>query len=286
LFYDIFIIMKLDNLVIEELSRMKSLFGYERGKVVSEQVVSDTPNYGFNNSYNFTTKTPSTSAPPAAEKTLPDVTVKSTLTPRQKNINNAFCNVKNGLIVNAASSHNGTKWNDYVTTYKVTSAEIATSQKKCPNSEVAVKTKTTIKPDPKVMELQKQLKAAGYNLGNSGPNKDGVDGIMGAKTRAAQQQMTQQKGQDALKQINQQGQNVTNQLKQSVLQNSVLSPQQQANAAALKAGQPLPQQQTTQQPTQQNDVVTKEPPTEPGYPGEFKNGWYFDEKSQDWFRAQ
>ena len=94
-----------------------------------------------------------------------------------------------------------------------------------------------------------------------------------------------------MKQVAQQGQNVTNQLKQSVLQNSVLSPQQQANAAALKAGQPLPQQQTTQQqttqqPTQQNDVVTQEPPTEPGQTGEYKNGWYWDEKSQDWFRAQ
>jgi hypothetical protein len=250
--------MKLDNLVMEELSRMKSLFGYERGKVISEQ----------------------------QNTTLPDVTVKNTLTRRQKNINNAFCAVKNGLIVNPSSAHNGTKWVDYVTTYKVTSAEIATSQKKCPNSEVAVKTKTTIKPDQKVMELQKQLVAAGYNLGNSGPNKDGVDGIMGAKTRAAQQQMTQQKGQDALKQIHQDGQNVTNQLKQSVLQNSVLSPQQQANAAALKAGQPLPQQQTTQQPTQQNDVVTKEPPTEPGQAGDYKDGWYWDEKKGEWYQPQ
>ena len=39
--------MKLDNLVIEELSRMKSLFGYERGKVVSEQE-SGTPVIDFN----------------------------------------------------------------------------------------------------------------------------------------------------------------------------------------------------------------------------------------------
>jgi len=33
--------MKLDNLVIEELSRMKSLFGYERGKVISEQEIQE-----------------------------------------------------------------------------------------------------------------------------------------------------------------------------------------------------------------------------------------------------
>jgi hypothetical protein len=43
LFYNIFIIMKLDKdkLVIEELSRMKSLFGYERGKVISEQKLDE-----------------------------------------------------------------------------------------------------------------------------------------------------------------------------------------------------------------------------------------------------
>jgi len=35
--------MKLDNLVIEELSRMKSLFGYERGKVISEQQNTTLP---------------------------------------------------------------------------------------------------------------------------------------------------------------------------------------------------------------------------------------------------
>jgi hypothetical protein len=228
--------MKLDNLVIEELSRMKSLFGYERGKVISEQEIQEI-GYG---AY----------AASQAQKntTLPDVTVKSTLTPRQKNINNAFCAVKNGAIVNPSSANNGMKWVDFVTKFKVTTAEIATSQKKCPNSEVAVKTRTPRKPDPKVMELQKQLVAAGYKLGNSGPNKDGIDGIMGPKTRAAQQQMTQQKGQDTLQ-------------------------------------QPTTQDAVVTQP-QQNAVVTQEPPTGPGQTGEYKNGWYWDEKSQEWYQPQ
>lgn len=43
--------------------------------------------------------------------------------------------------------------------------------------------KTT--PDPKVIEIQKALKAKGFDLGNYGPNKDGIDGIMGPTTRAA-----------------------------------------------------------------------------------------------------
>lgn len=37
----------------------------------------------------------------------------------------------------------------------------------------------------KVLELQKELKAAGADLGSYGPNKDGLDGVMGPKTRQA-----------------------------------------------------------------------------------------------------
>jgi hypothetical protein len=39
--------------------------------------------------------------------------------------------------------------------------------------------------DPKVLELQKELKVKGADLGSYGPNKDGLDGVMGPKTRAA-----------------------------------------------------------------------------------------------------
>lgn len=37
----------------------------------------------------------------------------------------------------------------------------------------------------KVLALQKELKAAGADLGSYGPNKDGLDGVMGNKTRRA-----------------------------------------------------------------------------------------------------
>jgi hypothetical protein len=69
------------------------------------------------------------------------------------------------------------------------------------------------KPDPKVMELQKQLKAAGYDLGVSGSNKDGVDGVMGRRTREAQRQMIMKKGQDAWKGVEKQGQDLKNRSK-------------------------------------------------------------------------
>ena len=49
-------------------------------------------------------------------------------------------------------------------------------------------TTTTVKPvsgNQEVIEIQKKLKEAGYNLGTYGPNKDGVDGVMGNTTKLA-----------------------------------------------------------------------------------------------------
>ena len=271
--------MKSEKLVIEELSRMKSLFGYERGKVISEQF--GAPNYGITSATNTPAVPIPQALPTPASTTLPDVTVTSTLTPRQKNINNAFCSVKGGVIVNPSSTQNNTKWVDYVSDNKVTTAEIAISQKKCPNSGAAVKTAAPRKPDPKVMELQKQLVAAGYKLGNSGPNKDGVDGFMGTKTRLAQQQMIQQKGQDALKNMTKQGQDFQNKLNQGIQQRSALTPEQQAYANALKAGQPLPKATTPAQATQQQPIGEK--PTGLGFANEERDGWYYDAITKDWY---
>ena len=39
--------------------------------------------------------------------------------------------------------------------------------------------------DPSVLEIQRKLKEAGYDLGTYGPNKDGVDGVMGNRTKLA-----------------------------------------------------------------------------------------------------
>ena len=268
--------MKNKKIIIEEVSRMKSLFGYERGRVISEQVVPGTPNYGF------TTTTPAVpipQAPPPASTTLPDVTVTSTLTPRQKNINNAFCSVKGGVIVNPSSGQNGKQWSNYVSKFKVSAAEIAVAQKKCPNSEAAVKTAAPRKPDPKVMELQKQLVAAGYKLGNSGPNRDGVDGIMGPKTRAAQQ-LVQQKGQQALQNWSKQGQDLQNKWSSY----GKMTPEQIANANAIKAGQPLPQTKAPVAPAAPVAAVPTGPkPTGLGVANEEKDGWFYDAKTKDWY---
>lgn len=55
------------------------------------------------------------------------------LTARQKNINFNYCSVKNGKIENAKSSSNGTEWQSYVSTYKITAEEIAAAKATCPN---------------------------------------------------------------------------------------------------------------------------------------------------------
>ena len=269
--------MKSEKLVIEELSRMKSLFGYERGRVISEQESLGTP----------AMKIPTQIQKPAPQATtLPDVTVKNDLTPKQKNINNAFCSVKGGKIILPGSQIDGWSWFDWTNTYPdITPAEYEVARKKCPNSELAtqqIKQKvTTQKPDPKVMELQKQLIAAGYQLGKSGPNKDGVDGIMGPKTRQAQQQMIQQKGQDALKNMTKQGQNFQNNLKQGIQQRSALTPEQQANANAIKAGQPLPGTKAPAAPAAPVPAGPK--PTGLGFANEERDGWYYDAKTKDWY---
>ena len=65
---------------------------------------------------------------------------------------------------------------------------LAAIQEKIYKEPIAAEPSATNDPLPvqsEVAELQKKLKAAGYNLGNFGPNKDGVDGQMGNRTKLA-----------------------------------------------------------------------------------------------------
>jgi hypothetical protein len=125
--------------------------------------------------------------------------------------------------------------------------------------------------------------AAGYKLGSSGPNKDGVDGIMGPKTRAAQQ-MVQQKGQQGLQSVSQAGKNLNNQFNKTIQQNSILNPEQKANAEAIKAGQPLPGTKPPTAPAAPAAPVPPGPkPTGLGWAGQEQDGWYYDAKTKDWY---
>ena len=50
---------------------------------------------------------------------------------RQKNINNVYCSVKNGVIILPGSKMNNTKWADYVKNYSVTNDEISKAESSC-----------------------------------------------------------------------------------------------------------------------------------------------------------
>ena len=38
--------------------------------------------------------------------------------------------------------------------------------------------------------------------------------------------------------------------------------------------------------TTSTETISQYPPSEPGQPGEYKDGWYYDEKSQQWYKPQ
>ena len=82
-----------------------------------------------------------------------------------------------------------------------------------------------------------------------------------------------------------QGQDFQNKLNQGIQQRSALTPEQQAYANALKAGQPLPKAttpvQATPQATQQQPIGEK--PTGLGFANEERDGWYYDAKTKDWY---
>jgi hypothetical protein len=264
--------MKSEKLIIEEVSRMKSLFGYERGRVISEQK-SNTPVIDFNK--------------------LPQK-IDNIWNSTNELVAAGFPNTGNILADPNFPKYYDRGYSDttgnYFWTKKKTAPTIVSQQStkttagsatKTPVTPVGSATKPPVprKPDPKVIEIQKQIKAAlpNFDLGKSGPNKDGIDGIMGAKTRAGQKLMIQQKGQQALQGIAQQGRDLTNKFNQTIQNNSQLNSQQQANANAIKSGQPLPGTRVSDAP-----VVTDQPPIEPGQFGEIRDGWQWNDKRQEW----
>ena len=346
-----------NNIINEEVSRMKSLFGYQRGRVISEQEFNEDTTTGLG--YN-------------------DALVNNKVDPNQQkriaNIGATYASVKNGVIT-LPGFYNGKNWVDYITAQNVSSAELTAAKELNKQNQAAQQTQntrmqnivntinqidpetatikstnksingisfdeyrkrfnvsqsdierakayvanlaktqpeqaekatevlnsasntpapagvvtpkagnvpsgtTSAKSKPEVVELQKQLKAAGYNLGTSGPNRDGVDGIMGPKTRAAQQQMIQQKGQDAYRALSKQGQDFQNKLSSY----GKMTPEQIATANALKAGQPLPQTKAPVAPaTPAAPVPTGPKPTGLGFANEERDGWVYDVNTKDW----
>jgi murein DD-endopeptidase MepM/ murein hydrolase activator NlpD len=63
--------------------------------------------------------------------------------------------------------------------------KVADNIAKKPSVVASTSSKTDDAVRPEVKTLQKMLKDRGYDLGNWGPNKDGIDGIMGFYTQKA-----------------------------------------------------------------------------------------------------
>jgi hypothetical protein len=168
-------------------------------------------------------------------------TTQDTQNQRNKNIVNAINSIdpQSLLIKSSNPKLNGMTWKQYRDTFKITDVDIANAKSYLSKTNLGDATKLdkvekSSKPNPKVTELQKQLKAAGYDLGLTGPNKDGIDGIMGSKTRAAQQKQASDK-------VKQMGSDSKNTINNTIKNLSQLTPQQQATADALSKTPPLVQ---------------------------------------------
>jgi len=123
-----------------------------------------------------------------ASKTPPATTPQATQNDkRMQNIVTTLRNVDaTGIIKNSpTASLNNMKWEDYVKTYSVTADEIAKAKQQIGGGQSQQQTRQQRQPDPAIVKIQQDLKAKGYNLGTTGANRDGVDGVMGPKTRAA-----------------------------------------------------------------------------------------------------
>ena len=266
--------MKSEKLVIEELSRMKSLFGYERGRVISEQESLGTKAMKIPTQF---LKQPSSTTTIDFNK-LPQK-IDNIWNSTNELVAAGFPNTGNILADPNFAKYYDRGYSDttgnYFWTKKKTAPAAAPQTTTTPVTPVGSATKPPVprKPDPKVIELQKQIKAAlpNFDLGKSGPNKDGVDGIMGAKTQAGQKLMIQQKGQQALQNLSAKGQDFKN--KNIARINQYQAPTAPA-APVASAAQAAPAAAP---------VPPGPKPTGLGFANEERDGWYYDAKTKDWY---
>jgi hypothetical protein len=223
--------MKLDNLVIEELSRMKSLFGYERGKVISEQEIQELgigASLGAAAAKNASLMKPGESASDYYRN--PDGTIK--------------VNDLDPVIVSA--------------------------KRRPPPIPTELKDINGVKSFQDWLDENKKGWASGY--ANNVLNKLGKGyGRMGPRTSKAwglfkdeylnPQKLVQDITTQEIKQIN-----------------TGTEPKSDLGT------QETPVTNTTT--TTSTETISQYPPDEPGQPGEYKDGWYFDEKNQQWYKPQ
>ena len=223
------------KLINEEVSRMKSLFGYKRGKVVSEQEMQEI---GIGASALLAAKNASVSAkrqtPPPIPTELKDINgVKAFQDWLDKN-HVGWATGYNGGMLNKVGKGYGrmgprttNSWSQYKDEY-LKSLQTAAQDDKNSMTDITPENGNT----------------AVNNSTNTSNNEDG-------------------------------DYNPTNKSNTNN-GNDITDYEPDNNTTA--------QQTTTQKTTQQTTIQkSPQPPTEPGEPGEERDGWTFDEKRQTWY---
>ena len=330
-----------DKLVIEELSRMKSLFGYERGKVISEQEFNEDTigSYERRDLQRIDPGGSHLSAgdkaadKAAAEKAATSIATSGwwdsypTLTkfvknktqfsnwyaPQVKNkdtgaiaagqklgvanpewwewfkdnrfyifndVNNALAGVKwiksgkwaekDGVLT--MTTDDGNSFNTSTLTWEKKKA-VTEKPSAPPQIPTELKDINGVKAFQDWLDENKAGWASGY--ANNILNKTGKGyGRMGPRTSKAwglfkDEYLNPQK-------LTQDIPNITTQEIQQI--NAGTQPQ-----SDLGAQTPVTNTTTT---TTSTETISQYPPDEPGQPGEYKDGWYYDEKSQQWYKPQ
>ncbi len=290
--------MKLDKdkLVMEELSRMKSLFGYERGKVISEQKLNEDTTTGLGYGDALINKTPT--SPMASLQTqkqfgqmmsqggqfgfedypivdctgyikVPEVSPggkeqkefmkNSGLNPNSEENKKYYCS--SYAMKSYLAQQNKT------TNQNTTKAPAAP-----PQIPTELKDINGVKAFQDWLDENKAGWASGY--ANGVLNKLGKGyGRMGPRTSKAwglfkDEYLNPQK-------LTQDVPDITKQEIQQI--NAGTQPQSDLGTKA-------PVTNTTT--TTSTETISQYPPDEPGQPGEYKDGWYYDEKSQQWYKPQ
>jgi len=303
-----------DKLVIEELSRMKSLFGYERGKVISEQK-SGTPAIDFNklpekidNFWNTTNELVAAGFPNTVSYNDPNFLkyydrgysnntgnyfwTKKKTAPTQSNVGQTNKTVTK--TEKTPSGYNLSQTQKTPSGYNLSQTTSGTNTKS--TEPVPAKIPTELKDVNGVKAFQDWLDTnkKGWAKGYAGEilNKQGKGyGRMGPRTTVAW-------GLYKDKYLNptDKAEPITPQ-EVTKINSSLMKPGQTSNDyfknpdGTIKVDdlEPVTVSAARKTPTvvtKPNDVVTQEPPTEPGQTGEYKNGWYWDEKSQEWYQPQ
>jgi hypothetical protein len=306
--------MKLDKdkLVIEELSRMKSLFGYERGRIISEQGnMTGTAGVGMTGPFMPSPSAPTYNKADTANdpkwynflelwakgrtgklKVRDDQVwyysedgdiwnfkkngefIYSQVTPKEKIFKGKWhVNLTTFVIRTDDGDEYTSKTNKWKFEKTPTNSNNSGHSSTPPQIPTELKDINGVKAFQDWLDENKAGWASGY--ANGVLNKLGKGyGRMGPRTTKAwglfkDEYLNPQK-------LTQDIPDITTQEIQQI--NAGTQPQ-----SDLGAQTPVTNTTTT---TTSTETISQYPPDEPGQPGEYRDGWYYDEKSQQWYKPQ